>query len=195
MQLQLKPTKRLEISPSDLSLSVWNWDAFHKRCVLKEYQDPTVEMLIGSFAHAYVWLPKEEKEEKNIPILLEFKELLDKVSEQLTPYTPEQSFSHTMQVDDTEVVLNWRVDGIDYKTGNVIELKFPTKDWGRYTSQRVSDIKNLCYCLAHQQVEVWEIMLSKGIVKHKVKWSKEEAEEKVKEQLRQVIGRLTLNYF
>lgn len=183
----------LYLSPSDLSTAEWSWDDFYRKCVLKEREPSTPEIHWGEFCHTYTELSPEEREAKKFCITPEFKALLEQVASELKGYEKEQSFKRVFVVDDTLVVMSYRMDRMDYKKGKSIELKFPQKPWTQGRAN--SDIKNLCYRMFHDDLWLWCTTAENGVEKFKITKTQEEAEQAVHEAIRAVVGRLLNNYF
>lgn len=153
----------------------------------------------GTFCHAYVGLPEEDRINVSYPLLQPFKESLDKVAAELIGYTKEiaykRSFSMTVGGEDWEIIMSYRLDAQsdDPLNQKVVELKFPQTMWTRAKAN--SDLKTLCYKMFHNDVEIWCTTPDGKFEKIPVTTGQDKAYFKVTEQLKIIIGRLSLNYF
>lgn len=184
---------KLIISPSDIATAQWSWEDFYKKCVLGQREPSNANMSWGNFCHEYLARSKEERADSKFAVLPQFKAYMDTMADYLAEnrYQPEVAYKRHFLVDDTEVELNYRLDWVHEITGKTIEMKFPQTAWTQ--GKLNGDVKTLCYAMFHE-TEVWCTTLEDGTVKLKAP-SKQESREKVEAMLREIIGRLKLNYF
>jgi len=192
---KFNPTeKKVFLSPSDLSTFEWSPEDFFKRYVLGEYEDPGPLAHWGTLCHAIVQKMVEGETEFPFPIDGVQNLLMQDIAEEMAGFSMEVSLKNSLMVDDWEVIMSYRLDGFKSESDEVIELKFPKTPWTQGKAN--SDTKTLCYKLFHENVKIVCLpMKSTDFDIFECKTGREKAMGKVSDVIRQIIGRLSLNYF